>query len=114
MTQSNLNILKRLRFLCTKEMYDDLCFYLDHETELYFSGMFKIAVIQTTMTIIFLVLGFLAVVIGINYLMGILCFGIAYISTLGFGTTKMYLHVRKDAIEIKEMLISIAAASGRE
>jgi hypothetical protein len=88
-------------------MYDDLCFYLDHDTELYFSGMFKIAVTDTIIMIICLILGSLSIFSGTNYPMGILLIGIAFLAVINFGMVKMYLHIRKDAIEIKEMLKEI-------
>jgi hypothetical protein len=102
MPHFHFDFLKRLRFLCTKEMYDDLCFYLDHETELYFSELFLIAVGYTIFTIFFLVLGIFY--LGFNFQISIICIGIAVVSEVGFGMIKFYLHIRKDAIEIKEML----------
>lgn len=100
-----MNFLKRLRPICTKEMYEDLCFYLDHETELYFSEMFLIAAGYTVFTILFIILGVSILLSNSNLLVGILFIAIAVMSELGFGQIKMYLHIRKDTIEIKELIL---------
>lgn len=83
----------------TKNMRKDLEFYLKHNEEMYFSGMVVIAS------------GFVILVgVGIIELLrtnesGWAAF--AAVNAVGFACVKMYLHIRKDLIEIKEQYNSI-------
>lgn len=87
--------MKWLEMVMTKNMKKDFDFYLKHDEELYFKGMAVIA--ASWLGILFM--GILVIANDITAGITMMLFG-----TLGFGIVKMYLHVRKDAIEIKEML----------
>jgi len=84
-----------LGWVMTKSMKEDLEFYLKHNKELYFKGMVIIACAWVGI----LIMGIWVFVSDITIGMMMMLFG-----ALGFGIVKMYLHIRKDAIEIKERL----------
>ncbi len=92
-----MELPKWLDHFMTKNMKDDLVFYIKHKKELYFTGMVVIAIawlgILFTGTFILFTSD---AIIG----MMLMLFGVT-----GFGTIKMYLHVRKDSLEIKEILL---------
>jgi hypothetical protein len=83
------------RFL-TQGMRKDLEFYLKHDKELYFKGMALIAISWLMILATGVYILFVGDMIGLV---------MALFGALGFGIVKMYLHIRKDAIEIKEQMM---------
>jgi len=84
-----------LRLFMTKEMEKDFDFYVKHKTELYFYGMVVIATAWLGILAAGIYMFFAGEALGWLFML----FGVT-----NFGIIKMYLHVRKDAIEIKELL----------
>ena len=90
------------RYIMNSNMEEDLRFYLKHNDEIYFDGMSSIAVIIVAMMVC--LSGYLlynnsmpAVEMFIILVLLVLC-------GIWFSIIKMYLHIRKDAIEIKELV----------
>lgn len=96
-----------IKRVSTEDMLADLKFYIKHDRELYFNGMVGIAVsflffsalyIGTALYLIVKIGDQLAITTALN------CIGFAFISSIGFLMIKNYLHIRKDYIELKEMI----------
>lgn len=84
------------RVLCKEEGWIDFEFYMAHDKELYFWGMVGVAVCSTVISICGGLFALAYDAVG-----GII---IMLIGLVMFSQVKMYLHIRKDAIEIKELL----------
>ena len=84
------------RILCKEEGWNDFEFYKAHDKELYFWGMVGVAACSTVITICG---GLFSLIY--DAMSGAI---VMLIGLLMFSQVKMYLHIRKDAIEIKEML----------
>lgn len=93
-------IVRYLKPIMNEGMEKDLIFYLDHDKQLYFSGMVVIAAVW----FVFIGAFWVASLFAVSTLTGLILLGMSLIGLLGFQTIKMYLHVRKDAIEIMELL----------
>ena len=92
-----------IKKVSTPEMLEDLAFYRKHDQELYFNGLVGIAAMITILEVLFIVVSLLFIYHQM-FAAGIILLGIAFCIGNGFTQIKLYLHVRKDAIEIKEML----------
>ena len=92
-----------IKKVSTTEMLEDLEFYRKHDRELYFTGLVGIAAMITILEVLFIVVSLLFIYYQM-FATGIILLGIAFCIGNGFTQIKLYLHVRKDAIEIKEML----------
>ena len=92
-----------IKKVSTPEMLEDLAFYREHDRELYFNGLVGIAAMLTIIEIFFWCAALLFFYYG-GFITGILMIGFAFLVGGMFTQIKLYLHVRKDAIEIKEML----------
>ena len=86
------------KILCTKEGWEDWDFYTTHDKELYFYGMVCVA---ATFAFIAILGAFVTIVYYKPLMISVTILGL-----LGFCMVKMYLHIRKDSIEIKEMLLN--------
>jgi len=95
--------IKILSAFMNKGMRKDLIFYLNHDEELYFKGMVVVAISWIVLSIIFGILGFVAIKAG-YFFDGCILLGITSLLGVGFCAVKMYLHIRKDNIEMKEIL----------
>ena len=103
MPHMDFSFLKLFKPLCNEGMWNDLLFYLDHETELYFGELFLIAVSHVVFAI-FLICMAIRFSFDGEYVLAFICIGIAAICDLGFAIIKFYLHIRKDLIEINERI----------
>ena len=92
-----------IKRVSTPEMLEDLAFYRAHDRELYFNGLVSIAAMITVVEIMFFAASMLFLYYG-QVVTGLILLGITFCIGTGFAQIKLYLHVRKDAIEIKEML----------
>lgn len=93
-------IIKRVS---TPDMLEDLAFYRAHDRELYFTGLVGVAVMLTILEILFIGLALFFLYYQ-QFAVGFILFGVSVCIGIGFTQIKLYLHVRKDAIEIKELL----------
>ncbi len=87
----------------TKEGVEDLAFYRAHDKELYFTPWVYVAACYTLFELIFFSLIFVSAYNGDIY-RALIFLGFSLSIGIGFNAIKMYLHIRKDAIEIKEMI----------
>lgn len=87
----------------TKEGVEDLAFYRAHDKELYFTPWVYVAACYTLFELIFFSLIFVSAYEGnITHMLVFLGFSITI--GIGFNAIKMYLHLRKEAIEIKNLI----------
>jgi hypothetical protein len=96
-----------IKRVSTEDMLTDLKFYIKHDRELYFNGMVGIAASFVFFSGLFIGVGvYLLLRIGdvIAISTALNCVGFAFISSIGFLMVKNYLHIRKDYIELKEMI----------
>lgn len=96
-----------IKKISTPEMLEDLAFYREHDRELYFNGLTTAAAIFTIIEIFFFVTAAFYLFHATDHItlaFGLVFVGFAVVTGIGFDLIKLYLHVRKDAIEIKEML----------
>jgi len=100
--EKEMPIIKYLGRFMNRGMRKDLIFYVKHDEELYFRGMVVVAVSWLILSAIFGVFSFFAIKSG--YFEGCILLGITTLLGVGFSAVKMYLHIRKDNIEIKEIL----------
>ena len=78
---------------------------MDHDDPLYFKGMVAIAACWVVWAAIFFIAG--GFLIFSNPIAALLFIGIGGVGSLGFGAVKMYLHIRKDNLEIMEMMQNV-------
>ena len=97
------DIVKLLRPFMNENMEKDLVFYLAHDKELYFKGMVLCAYCSIVGMVAAFVLGILLIRAG-AIVGGGLAILLAWVPVGIFCNIKMYLHVRKDSIEIAEKL----------
>lgn len=104
MTKSAWDIFMPLiKRVATKGGVEDLAFYRAHDEELYFTPLVYVAACYTLFEVIFLSLVFVSMFQG-NTVHALVFLGFSLTIGIGFNAIKMYLHIRKDAIEIKEMI----------
>lgn len=92
-----------IKVVATKEALKDLQFYRDHDSELYFTGLTLAATCLTLFEVGAFVAVMWACLLG-QIIPALLALIIALVAGNGFSEIKLYLHNRKDAIEIKETL----------
>lgn len=92
-----------IKRVVTKEGVEDLAFYREHDRELYFTPWVYVASCYTLFELIFFSLVFVSAINGDMY-RALIFLGFSLSIGIGFNAIKMYLHIRKDAIEIKEMI----------
>ncbi len=92
-----------IRRVVTPEGVEDLAFYRAHDRELYFTPWVYVAACYTLFELIFFSLVLVSALNG-DIFRTLLFLGFSITIGIGFNMIKMYLHLRKEAIEIKEML----------
>lgn len=100
-------LMPLIKKVSTPEMLEDLAFYREHDRELYFNGLTFAAAILTIVEIFFFVTSIFFLYRATDHItmaFGLTFMGFAVVTDIGFAQIKLYLHVRKDTIEIKEML----------
>lgn len=95
-----------IRRVVTPEGVEDLAFYRAHDRELYFTPLVYVAACYTLFELIFFSLVFVSAYQGNVYHM-IIFLGFSITIGIGFNAIKMYLHLRKESIEIKEILVRL-------
>lgn len=96
-----------IKRISTEDALTDLQFYLKHDRELYFTGMALVAAMYVVFTGVFTIIAVDLLIRQSNPYtssIAINCIGFAFISTIGFCMVKNYLHLRKDYIELKELM----------
>lgn len=92
-----------IKRVATKGGVEDLAFYRAHDEELYFTPLVYVAACYTLFEVIFFSLIFVSMFQS-NTIHALVFLGFSLTIGIGFNAIKMYLHIRKDAIEIKEMI----------
>jgi hypothetical protein len=93
---------KHRHYLMNKNMEEDLRFYINHNNEMYFDGMSTIAIIIVAMML--LLSGYLLYNLSMSMVEMFIILVLLVICGVWFSIIKMYFHIRKDAIEIKELI----------